>query len=136
MNIAIVFGLNILITLIWPDWYIEANNPGTLVWFASVFLSILLVFGVVFVAVNRLVMRLEDSQRLTILDHFRRCAFLYAAFALLGVLLLAFWDTDAGPEYGAALLIFLCSGYAILLDALVPLCGRRRLRNIGSRGLH
>ena len=87
----------------------------------------LLVSGVVLYAGGSALLSLEELWRPKVLDHLRRCAFLYLVFIPLGTSLVAFVDLG-DPGGGGSLAIMLCiaAGYAILVDAVLLFVARRR----------
>lgn len=131
LNFAALYGVNILVTLVWPEWYIKSGyNPGEIALIAGAFLTTLLVFGVLFGGLGRLLLRWERVSMPGLIDHLRRCALLYGALLLLGSMF--FWavefppSSDVGFGYGVALLTFLCIAYSIVLDAALVFLERRR----------
>ena len=90
----------------------------------------LLVAGVALYLGGRALLRLEDLGRPRLVDHLRRCAFLYSLFLPLSVLLVVFVDLS-DPGGGGSLAVMLCvaAGYAILIDALLLFGVTRRSRS-------
>lgn len=130
LNFAAIYGVNILVTLVWPGWYVETSNAGTVAWLSGVFLTSILVFGALFGSLGWLLLQWERLGRPKLADHLRRCIFLYATLLLLGSMF--FWavqfppPSDVGFGYGVAVLTFLCIAYSIVLDAGLLLLKRRR----------
>ena len=87
----------------------------------------LLVSGAVLYVGGWALLSLEELRRPRVLDHLRRCAFLYLVFVPLGILLAVFVGLD-DPGGGGVLALAFCAvaGYAILIDALLLFIVRRR----------
>jgi hypothetical protein len=94
--------------------------------------SFLVVASTTFGMVNWGLYRLEGVSQLTLVDHLRRCSFLYVFVAILG----AMFATElvenlvaSSPMYEVPgiVLIWVIAGYAICVDALMFRWQRRRL---------
>ena len=99
-------------------------------------LAILVVGGFVFALIGRLLVLLERLRRPTVFDHLRRCALLYVTVAILAVLLITTYETQAASGvstyFGVAVICFLTASYAALTDALILPLERRHFERAGS----
>lgn len=93
--------------------------------------SVLVIGGLIFIPLTLGVLRLERMARPGTLDHLRHCALLYATCVFLLAVLIMAYETSMTSAFGlqlwyvAAATLFLMSGWAILLNALVMFWKRR-----------
>jgi cytochrome bd-type quinol oxidase subunit 2 len=110
------------------------NSEGLIGFYGNIALlaSFLVVACPIFGMTNWLIRRLEGETRSSVLDHVRRCAFLYASVPVLSVVAvieylknLAAGYSDAKPDT----MVLLVVGCAIVVDALMVI---RRRGFVGS----
>jgi uncharacterized membrane protein len=90
-------------------------------------LALLVAGALVFVLSSMLLTRLERLRAPKALDHVRHCMWLYMGLVVLGITLVASYDTlGLSLGYGLGVALFFVAVYAILLNALVVFAMRRR----------
>ncbi len=96
----------------------------------------LVVGGLVFGLIGRLLVLLERLRRRTVFDPLRRCALPYVTVTILAILLITTYENQAANGvsvfYGFAVICFLTASIAALTDALNLSLERRRFDRAGS----
>jgi hypothetical protein len=98
-------------------------------------ITVLFVDFIVFGALSRALIWLEQLRIPTVSDHLRHCALIYAGLLLLLFILVASYESQAGGlGYGLGIVVFVIGAYAAFLDASILFLNRRRLNRAERRG--
>lgn len=98
-------------------------------------ITVLFVGFIVFGALSRALIWLEQLRAPTVSDHLRHCALIYTGLLLLLFILVASYESQAGGlGYGLGIVVFVIGAYAAFIDASILFLNRRRLNRAEHGG--